>query len=196
MEKNNDLGLLPMAGKRLWILISAFRLNNHKCPMTTREHVTSWARIWRDVMSYPCASTRTRIPAMRACRWNRKNVAPYKLQLNPALFAGLMRYIENGKPFECDPVPMDAIQTDDETYKTDMLRLFVNANKTIQWTPLFRERNGKLSGTHIAKYGKVFVLCGMHRWIAWLASWEEASYLKMNGKGDFLQSLSPLSTTI
>ena len=67
-----------------------------------------------------------------------------------------MRYIENGKPFECDPVPMDAIQTDDETYKTDMLRLFVNANKTIQWTPLFRERNGKLSGTHIAKYGKVF----------------------------------------
>ena len=40
MEKNNDLGLLPMQ-KTTMVLISAFRLNNHKCPMTTREHVTS-----------------------------------------------------------------------------------------------------------------------------------------------------------
>ena len=40
MEKNNDLGLLPMA-ENDYGLISAFRLNNHKCPMTTREHVTS-----------------------------------------------------------------------------------------------------------------------------------------------------------
>lgn len=85
-----------------------------------------------------------------------KNVAPYKLQLNPTLFAGLMQYIEKGKPFECDPIPMEVITTDDETYKIDILKLFVNANKKIQWTPLFRERSGKLSGTHIARYGKVF----------------------------------------
>ena len=80
-----------------------------------------------------------------------------------------MQYIENGKSFECDPTPMDAITTDDETYKTDMLKLFVNANRMIQWTPLFRERNGKLSGTHIAKYGKVFfyVECtdGLLEWL-------------------------------
>ncbi len=85
-----------------------------------------------------------------------RNVAPYKLQLNPTLFTGLMEYIENGKPFICEHTPMEPITVDDETYKTDMLKLFINAKKTIQWTPLFRERNGKLSGTHIAKYGKVF----------------------------------------
>jgi hypothetical protein len=37
-----------------------------------------------------------------------------------------------------------------------MLKLFVNGGKKIQWTPLFRERNGKLSGTYIARNGKVF----------------------------------------
>jgi hypothetical protein len=48
------------------------------------------------------------------------------------------------------------IETDAEAYKEDMLKLFVQKGKKIQWTPLFRERNGKLSGTYISKYGKVF----------------------------------------
>lgn len=101
-------------------------------------------RFYKDKEGYSCLQVES------------KNVASYRLQLNPTNFAGLMQYLETGKPFECDPIPMETIMTDDETYKTDMLKLFVNAGKKIQWAPLFRERNGKLNGTYIAKYGKVF----------------------------------------
>ena len=155
MEKNNDLGLLLMAENNYGFDFS-FPTEQWQMPYDNKGACDELSKDMkrRDVLSLRFYKDKN---TSHACvQVESKNVAPYKLQLNPALFAGLMRYIENGKPFECDPVPMEAIQTDDETYKTDMLRLFVNANKTIQWTPLFRERNGKLSGTHIAKYGKVF----------------------------------------
>ena len=86
-----------------------------------------------------------------------KNVSSFKVRLNPVIFAWIMQYIETGKA-ECqyDPTPMEPIEADVEDYKIDMLKLFVNGGKKIQWTPQFRERNGKLSGTYIAKHGKVF----------------------------------------
>ena len=68
-----------------------------------------------------------------------------------------MQYLETGKAeFQYDPTPMEPIEADVEAYKIDMLKLFVNGGKKIQWTPMFRERNGKLSGAYIAKHGKVF----------------------------------------
>ena len=86
-----------------------------------------------------------------------KNVAGYKVRLNPSILSWLMAYLENGVA-ECqyDPEPMAPIEADGATYKVDILKIFINAGKKIQWTPLFRERNGKLSGSYIAKYGKVF----------------------------------------
>lgn len=86
-----------------------------------------------------------------------REVAKYKVRLNPVIFAWIMQYIETGKAeCQCDPTPMEPIEEDDNTYKINMLKLFVNGGKKIQWTPQFRERNGKLSGTYIAKHGKVF----------------------------------------
>lgn len=86
-----------------------------------------------------------------------KNVAGYKVRLNPTIFSWFMQYLETGvSEWQKDTTPMDPIEADGESYKEDMLKLFINAGKKIQWTPLFRERNGNLSGTHIAKYGKVF----------------------------------------
>lgn len=86
-----------------------------------------------------------------------KNVAGYKVRLNPSILSWLMAYLENGVA-ECqyDPEPMVSIEADGATYKVDILKIFITAGKKIQWTPLFRERNGKLSGSYIAKYGKVF----------------------------------------
>ena len=86
-----------------------------------------------------------------------KNVAGYKVRLNPSILSWLMAYLENGVA-ECqyDPEPMVPIAADGATYKVDILKIFITAGKKIQWTPLFRERNGKLSGSYIAKYGKVF----------------------------------------
>lgn len=93
-----------------------------------------------------------------SCVWvESRNVAPYKVRLNPEIFSWLMQYLETGKAVcKYNPEPMEPIDADDETYKVDMLKLFVNSGKKIQWTPLFRERNGKLSGTYIARHGKVF----------------------------------------
>jgi hypothetical protein len=68
-----------------------------------------------------------------------------------------MQYLNTGNvnsPYE--PTPMAPIEVDSNSYRVDILKLFINAGKKIQWTPLFRERNGKLSCSHIAKYGKVF----------------------------------------
>ena len=102
-------------------------------------------KFYKDNESYTCVQVES------------KNVASFKVRLNPAIFAWIMQYIETGKAeFQYDPTPMEPIEADVEAYKIDMLKLFVNGGKKIQWTPMFRERNGKLSGAYIAKYGKVF----------------------------------------
>lgn len=85
-----------------------------------------------------------------------KNVAPYKVQLNQSILSGLMNYIATGIPSQYDHTPMEATNLEDEVCKTVILKKMVTAGKQIQWTPLFRERNGKISGVHVARYGKVF----------------------------------------
>lgn len=86
-----------------------------------------------------------------------KNVAGYKVRLNQSILSWIMAYLEDGVA-ECEytPEPMAPIEADGETYKENILKLFINAGKKIQWTPLFRERNGKLSGAYLANHGKVF----------------------------------------
>lgn len=93
-----------------------------------------------------------------SCAWvETKHVAPFKVRLNPEIFSWIDQYIETGKSeYDFDSTPMEPIKTEDEQYKVNILKLFVNGGKKIQWTPLFRERNGKLSGTYIARNGKVF----------------------------------------
>ena len=93
-----------------------------------------------------------------SCAWvETKHVAPFKVRLNPEIFSWIMQYLETGKvEYDFNMKPMEPIKTEDEQYKVNILKLFVNAGKKIQWTPLFRERNGKLSGCHIARNGKVF----------------------------------------
>lgn len=93
-----------------------------------------------------------------SCAWvETKHVAPFKVRLNPEIFSWIVQYIETGKSeYDFDSTPMEPIKTEDEQYKVNILKLFVNGGKKIQWTPLFRERNGKLSGTYIARNGKVF----------------------------------------
>lgn len=86
-----------------------------------------------------------------------KNVASYKVRLNKGIFSWLIRYIEEGvADYAYDPKPMDPITADVEQHREDMLRLFVKGGKRIQWVPQFRERNGRINGTYIAKNGKVF----------------------------------------
>lgn len=102
-------------------------------------------KFYKDNDGYACAQVES------------KNVSSFKVRLNPSIFAWIMQYLDTGKSTaQYDATPMEPIERELEDYKVDMLRLFVNRGKAIQWTPQFRERNGKLSGTHIAKYGKVY----------------------------------------
>ena len=66
-------------------------------------------KFYKDNESYTCVQVES------------KNVASFKVRLNPAIFAWIMQYIETGKAeFQYDPTPMEPIETDDETYKVDM----------------------------------------------------------------------------
>lgn len=71
MEKNNDLGLLPMAENDYGFDFS-FPAEQSQMPYDNKGACDELSKDMkrRDVLS--CASTRTRIPAMRACRWNQK----------------------------------------------------------------------------------------------------------------------------
>lgn len=105
-----------------------------------------------------------------------RNVAPFKVRLNPEIFSWIMQYLETGKvEYDFDMKPMEPVEVDDDQYKVDMLKLFVNGGKKIQWTPLFRERNGKLSGTYIARYGKVFFYVShTEEFLDWLREMKQA----------------------
>ena len=102
-------------------------------------------KFYEDNEGYACAQVES------------KNVSSFKVRLNPSIFTWITQYLETGKSTtQYDPTSMKPIDTDPEDFKANMLKLFVNGGKTIQWTPQFRERNGKLSGTHIAKHGKIY----------------------------------------
>lgn len=112
-----------------------------------------------------------------ACVWvESKNVAPYKVRLNPAIFAWIMQYLADGtSDWQYNPEPMNPIEADSDTYKVDMLKLFISGGKKIQWTPLFRERNGKLSGAYVEKYGKIFFYVDYsNELIDWLREMKQA----------------------
>ena len=111
------------------------------------------------------------------CVWvESKNVAGYKVRLNPTIFTWVMEYLENGTAeWDANTVAMDPTEDDSETFKTNMLKLFIESGKKIQWTPLFRERNGKLSGAHIAKYGKIyFYVSYCDELVDWLREMKQA----------------------
>ena len=87
MEKNNDLGLLPMAENDYGFDFS-FPAEQSQMPYDNKGACDELSKDMkrRDVLSLRFYKDKN--TSMRACRWNQKNVAPYKLQLNPALFAG------------------------------------------------------------------------------------------------------------
>ena len=105
-----------------------------------------------------------------------KNVSSFKVRLNPSIFTWIMQYLETGKSTtQYAPAPMKPIDADPEDFKANMLKLFVDKGKSIQWTPQFRERNGKLSGTHIAKHGKIyFYVERSEELIDWLREMKQA----------------------
>ena len=92
MEKNNDLGLLPMAENDYGFDFS-FPAEQSQMPYDNKGACDELSKDMkrRDVLSLRFYKDKN---TSHACvQVESKNVAPYKLQLNPALFAGLMRYI-------------------------------------------------------------------------------------------------------
>ena len=127
--------------------------------VTPYDNVAACAELKKDMKRGDSLSIKFSIDTDNyPCVWvESKNVAPYKVRLNPTIFSWIMQYLDNGTvEYQYSPESMQPIEIDGEAYKVEMLQLFINGGKKIQWTPLFRERNGKLSGNYVAKYGKVF----------------------------------------
>ena len=87
MEKNNDLGLLPMAENDYGFDFS-FPAEQSQMPYDNKGACDELSKDMkrRDVLSLRFYKDKN--TSMRACRWNQKTVAPYKLPTESCLICG------------------------------------------------------------------------------------------------------------
>ena len=86
-----------------------------------------------------------------------KNVAGFKYLLNRSRLIFLVRYIEKGEVLEYtgDPMQSDTLK-EGEDYQLYMLKQFIEGGQKLQYTPLFREYNDKISANKAMFKGTVF----------------------------------------
>ena len=86
-----------------------------------------------------------------------KNVAGFKYLLNRSRLIFLVRYIDKGEIIEYagDPMQSDTLK-EGEDYQLYMLKQFIEGGQKLQYTPLFREYNDKISAQKAMFKGTVF----------------------------------------
>ena len=86
-----------------------------------------------------------------------KNVAGFKYLLNRSRLIFLVRYIEKGEVLEYagDPMQSDTLK-EGEDYQLYILKQFIEGGQKLQYTPLFREYNDKISAQKAMFKGTVF----------------------------------------
>ena len=86
-----------------------------------------------------------------------KNVAGFKYLLNRSRLIFLVRYIDKGEIIEYagDPMQSDTLK-EGEDYQLYMLKQFIEGGQKLQYTPLFREYNDKISANKAMFKGTVF----------------------------------------
>ena len=86
-----------------------------------------------------------------------KNVAGFKYLLNRSRLIFLVHYIEKGEVLEYtgDPMNSDTLN-EGEDYQLYMLKQFIEGGQKLQYTPLFREYNDKISAQKAMFKGTVF----------------------------------------
>lgn len=92
-----------------------------------------------------------------SCAWiESKSVAGFRYILKPESINGILDYMTSGdqSEFDISPNTYDSVEDDENFQKSILMRLIENGI-TIQWTPLFREYQPKISGLACFKMGKI-----------------------------------------
>lgn len=94
-----------------------------------------------------------------AIRVESKTTKNFAYQLNQESFNWVMKYLMNGETEDLTVKPDEVIkseETDANKFRKDMLKLFVeNGIGNIQFTPEFRDRQGKLTATDTFRNGVI-----------------------------------------
>jgi hypothetical protein len=86
-----------------------------------------------------------------------KNVAGFKYLLNRSRLIFLVRYIDKGEIIEYagNPMQSDTLK-EGEDYQLYLMKQFIEGGQKLQYTPLFREYNDKISAQKAMFKGTVF----------------------------------------
>lgn len=94
-----------------------------------------------------------------AIRIESKTTKNFAYQLNQESFNWIMKYLMNGETEDLTVKPDEVVkseETDANKFRKDMLKLFVeNGIGNIQFTPEFRDRQGKLTATATFRNGVI-----------------------------------------
>lgn len=94
-----------------------------------------------------------------AIRVESKTTKNFAYQLNQESFNWVMKYLMNGETEDLTVKPDKVVkseETDANNFRKDMLKLFVeNGIGNIQFTPEFRDRQGKLTATATFRNGVI-----------------------------------------
>ena len=84
------------------------------------------------------------------------HVAGFKYQLKSASYQGLLDYLFKGKEIDFDTNPKEAdVLNENEDFQFKILTMMVEAGKTIQYVPLFREHPDYISAILPCFKGKI-----------------------------------------
>ena len=86
-----------------------------------------------------------------------KTVAGFKYELDAERANNLIHYMVTGevREYAGDPMQSDTVEPS-EDYQLEMMKLFIENGQTLQYTPLFREYNDKISAMKAMLKGTVF----------------------------------------
>ena len=86
-----------------------------------------------------------------------KNVAGFKYQLDITRLINLIHYLDKGEVAEYTDDPMNSDTLNEgETYQLYLMKQFIEGGQKLQYTPLFREYNDKISAQKAMFKGTVF----------------------------------------
>lgn len=91
------------------------------------------------------------------CAWIESvHVAGFKYQLRTEAFTGLLNYLLNGEVTDFDTNPNETDTLEENTdFQLAVLKMQIEAGKTIQFVPLFRERPEYISAIQPCFKGKI-----------------------------------------
>ena len=107
-----------------------------------------------DKLSVKFGTTKTQHPYA----WvESKTVAGFKYELDAERTNHLIKYLMTGEVSEYagDPMQSDTVEAAKD-YQWEVMKQFIESKQTLQYTPLFREYNDKISATRAMFKGTVF----------------------------------------